>query len=417
MDASQTFPKKRRIENWRWEEDDSVEKIVEHPFSGQPGIKRSIELQTYCKDYTVFVDLKYIEGVDVWEELVNPAMSTTSKKIESWHPLRERLVQHQPVLLGVAFTMTSSQVLVFVEAMGTVEEIYRMVKKKIEVVEWHRHNGKNVHATARHFNLDRKRIREWEKKYEISLQQNFGKAKLRQKLSNGAPVFSEEVDDALFEFLERERSAGRAVSNRLLSEEAVKIAHSLQLGNFPASSQHIKRWKQRFGVTMCHATNESQKTPEDLTEAAKAFRSAVNALRIRHDYTLFNISNMDQTMVRMDSPANRTNNVAGESTVRIANTGCARRGFTVALAACASGHKLPAFVILKEPSRRIPPKALMSLRIPANVRVTGSKNGWMTSDKLQEWLSRVWGPNSDDVRRLLVLDQAPIHKSRRQRMP
>ncbi|KAH7965076.1 hypothetical protein HPB49_003289 [Dermacentor silvarum] len=281
------------------------------------------------------------------------------------------------------------------------------VKKKIEVVEWHRHNGKNVHATARHFSLDRNRIREWEKKYETLLQQNFGKAKLRRKLSNGAPVFSEEVDDALFEFLERERSAGRAVSNRLLSEEAVKIAHSLQLGNFFASSQYIKRWKQRFGVTMRQATNESQKTPEDFTEAAKAFRSAVNALRIRHDYTHFNISNMDQTMVRMDSPANRTNNVVGESTVRIANTGC----FTVALAACASGHKLPAFVILKEPSGRIPPKAFMSLRIPANVRVTASKNGWMTSDKLQEWLTRVWGPNSDDVRRLLVLDQAPIHKT------
>ncbi|KAH7978654.1 hypothetical protein HPB49_006300 [Dermacentor silvarum] len=226
------------------------------------------------------------------------------------------------------------------------------------------------------------------------LQQNFGKAKLRRKLSNGAPVFSEEVDDALFEFLERERSPGRAVSNRLLSEEAVKIAHSLQLGNFLASSQYIKRWKQRFGVTMRQATNESQKTPEDFTEAAKAFRSAVNALRMHHAYTLFNISNMDQTMVRMDSPANRTNNVVGESTVRIANTGCARRGFTVALAACASGHKLPAFVILKEPSGRIPPKAFMSLAY-----------------QLQEWLIRVWGPKSNDVRRLLVLDQAPIHKT------
>ncbi|KAH7951141.1 hypothetical protein HPB52_005034 [Rhipicephalus sanguineus] len=69
-------------------------------------------------------------------------------------------------------------------------------------------------------------------------------------------------------------------------------------------------------------------------------------------------------MVRMDPPASRTNNVVGESTVRIANTGCACRDFTVALAACASGHKLPAFVILKEPSGRITTKAFMSLRIP-----------------------------------------------------
>ncbi|KAH6925308.1 hypothetical protein HPB50_003399 [Hyalomma asiaticum] len=249
--------------------------------------------------------------------------------------------------------------------------------------------GRNVHATARHFSIDRKRVREWDKKFESLLQENFGTAKLRRKLSNGAPVFSEEVDDALFEFLERERSAGRAVSNRLLSEEAVKIAHSLQLGNFAASSQYIKRWKQRFGVTMRQSTNESQKTPDDFSEAAKASRSAVNSLRAHHDYTPYNICNMDQTMVRMDSPASRTNNVAGESTVHIANTGCARRGFTVALAACASGHKLPAFIVLKEPSGRISTKAFMSLRIPGEV----------------------WGPNNDDVRRLLVLDQAPIHKT------
>lgn len=176
-------------------------------------------------------------------------------------------------------------------------------------------------------------------------------------------MFSEEVDDTLFEFLERERSAGRAVSNRLLSEEAIKIACNLQLGNFAASSQYIKRWKQQFDVTMRQATNESQKTPDDFSEAAKAFRSAVNTLRARHDYTPYNMFNTDQTMVRMDSPASRTNNVVGESTVRIANTCCARRGFTVALAACASGRKLPAFVVLKEPSGRIPAKAFMSLRI------------------------------------------------------
>lgn len=35
----------------------------------------------------------------------------------------------------------------------------------------------------------------------------------------------------------------------------------------------------------------------------------------------------------------------------------------------------------------------------------------MTSPVLQEWIRRVWGPNADDVRRLLVLDQVPIHKT------
>ncbi|KAH9377521.1 hypothetical protein HPB48_013032 [Haemaphysalis longicornis] len=156
------------------------------------------------------------------------------------------------------------------------------VKKKVEVVEcidkpaetctrlrgisrstgreWHRQTGRNVHATARHFGIDRKRVREWDKNFETLLQRSYGKGKAQRKLSSGAPVFSEELDDALFEFFESERSAGRAVSNRLLAEEARKIADNLKLGNFAASSQYIKRWKARFGVTMRQATNDSQKT-------------------------------------------------------------------------------------------------------------------------------------------------------------
>ncbi|KAH7968251.1 hypothetical protein HPB52_007184 [Rhipicephalus sanguineus] len=97
-----------------------------------------------------------------------------------------------------------------------------IVAKKIEIIRWHRENGKNVHQTSRHFKLDRKRIREWEKNFDNFLQLNYEKAKLRRKLSNGAPVFSEHVDDALFEYLERERSAGRAVSNWILSKEACR---------------------------------------------------------------------------------------------------------------------------------------------------------------------------------------------------
>ncbi|KAH7956139.1 hypothetical protein HPB52_006355 [Rhipicephalus sanguineus] len=175
---------------------------------------------------------------------------------------------------------------------------------------------------------------------------NYGKAKLRRKLINGAPVFSEHVEDALFEYLERERSAGRAVSNRILSEEAVKIANSMQFGNFIASSHYINRWKQR------------------------AFRSSANSLRRRNGYTLYNMANMDQTMVRIDNPANRTNNVVGKSTIRIVNTGCARRGFTVCLAAYATGHKLPAFIIFKEQSGKIPARALQAFAYQAPIHKT-----------------------------------------------
>ncbi|EEC19039.1 hypothetical protein IscW_ISCW014223 [Ixodes scapularis] len=92
------------------------------------------------------------------------------------------------------------------------------VSKKIEVVDWHWASGGNVSRTSRHFNIDRKRIRKWDSKYETLKQHNYGKQKMRRKFTNGVPVFSEEVDDALFEYFQRERDAGRAISNRLLAE-------------------------------------------------------------------------------------------------------------------------------------------------------------------------------------------------------
>lgn len=89
MDASQTFPKKRRIENWRWEEDDSVEKIVEHPFSGQPGIKRSIELQVGANPSALGM-FNALLGEEIWGII---ALHTNAFAIEkqrshpdpSWH--------------------------------------------------------------------------------------------------------------------------------------------------------------------------------------------------------------------------------------------------------------------------------------------------------------------------------------------
>ncbi|KAL3185142.1 hypothetical protein MRX96_031018 [Rhipicephalus microplus] len=94
-------------------------------------------------------------------------------------------------------------------------------------------------------------------KYLALLQQNFSKSNSRRKLSNGASVLSGEVDDALFEVVESECSAGHTVSNRLLAQEAVRVARSLQLENFVASDHYIARWKKRFGISMRQAANES----------------------------------------------------------------------------------------------------------------------------------------------------------------
>ncbi|KAH7967127.1 hypothetical protein HPB49_022953 [Dermacentor silvarum] len=139
---------------------------------------------------------------------------------------------------------------------------------------------------------------------------------------------------------------------------------------------------------MRYATNESQKMPEEFAEAASAFLSSANSLRRRYGYTLYNMANMDQTMVRIDNPANRTNNVIGKSTIRIANTGCAR----------ARLHGLPSCLHHR-------PQA------PSLHYIQGAKQENSSQGLCEPSHTRVLGPNVDDVRRLLVLDQAPIHKT------
>lgn len=283
------------------------------------------------------------------------------------------------------------------------------VAKKLEAIKWHKDNGSVIHRTSKHFGIDRKRIRDWLSKEEFLTASNHGEKKKLRKLTSGRKPLSEELDDALFEYFEKERENGFAVSNRMLEEEALKIATSIGILDFKASSMYIKRWKNRFNVSMRRGTNESQKLPDDYVEAASGFVQTIRSLRIKNDYTHFNICNMDQTMVRFDEPYARTNDIVGNNTIRIANTGCKKRGFTVALAAAASGHKFPAFIILKEPTGRIPPRVMKDLRIPNNVKVTCSVNGWMTSALMESWLNRIWGGNDDDVRRLIILDRASIH--------
>ncbi|KAH7949423.1 hypothetical protein HPB49_009546 [Dermacentor silvarum] len=81
-----------------------------------------------------------------------------------------------------------------------------IVARKIEVVKWHRALGNNVSCTSRHFKIDRKRICEWDSKYDTLKHLNYGKQKMKCKLTDGGPIFNEELDNALLDYLEMKRN-------------------------------------------------------------------------------------------------------------------------------------------------------------------------------------------------------------------
>lgn len=269
-------------------------------------------------------------------------------------------------------------------------------------------NG-SVSQTAREFGVDRKRIREWRENRDALLLHETGQEKKKRKLHRGRAIRSDEVDLGVLEFLDQERTEGRVVRNKDLMRKAMQIAGGLELDGFSASAMWLKRWKKRHGVSSRRGTSTNQKVPADFEQQLFDFRRAVLRLRHRHMYPLWDIMNMDQTMVRFDMVPSRTNNRKGMKQVRTKTTKAEKRGFTVALLAAADGTKLPAFVLFKERNGEIPRRARLQLQVPDNIRVTATRNGWMTREALLSWIQRILGPSHS--RRLLVLDSYAAHRT------
>lgn len=62
----------------------------------------------------------------------------------------------------------------------------------------------------------------------------------------------------------------------------------------------------------------------------------------------------------------------------------------MALCARASGDKMKVFCVLKEISGKILPSALTKLVVPANICMIATKNSWMSTKTLDEWMCKIW---------------------------
>ena len=118
------------------------------------------------------------------------------------------------------------------------------------------------------------------------------------------------------------------------------------------------------------------------------------------------IVKMDEVPLTFDMPLARTVEVKGADSVNIRTTGHEKTHFTVVLACCASGDKLPPMIIFK---RKTPPKD----KLPSSVIVTQNEKGWMNQDVMKLWLSRCYGRRPDGFFRqnpaLLVMDSMRAH--------
>ena len=102
------------------------------------------------------------------------------------------------------------------------------------------------------------------------------------------------------------------------------------------------------------------------------------------------LGNMDEVPLRFDAPSNKTMDVKGAKTVMIRTSGNEKTRYTVVLAFCADGTKLPTLLIFK---RKTLPKDI----IPHGIYVDVHSKGWMDGEAVADFQLQLSYELWDDV--------------------
>jgi len=94
------------------------------------------------------------------------------------------------------------------------------------------------------------------------------------------------------------------------------------------------------------------------------------------------LGNMDDVPLTFDVPWNKTVDVKGAKPIMIKTSGNEKTRYTVVLACCADGTKLPPLLIFE--------KTLPKGVIPHGIYVHIHSKGWMDGEEMKLWLEKVW---------------------------
>lgn len=132
------------------------------------------------------------------------------------------------------------------------------IEFKLAVVDWMKHHSSSYRAAAKQFGVDRKMVREWmnnRAEYVCALRKH---GPQRCRVHGGRPPLSEELDQAVLQYLNEERAKGRPVSDRDLQTKGVEASKLFGIDNFKGTMQWLRKWKKRNDVAYKDGSNQHQ---------------------------------------------------------------------------------------------------------------------------------------------------------------
>lgn len=270
---------------------------------------------------------------------------------------------------------------------------------KLKIVAFAEENSNR--KAEREFGISEKIIRDW-RKAKDSLQLT----KKQKKANRGHKPRWPKLEQEVCEWVLSQRTNGRALSTVQLRLKAKAMAKEMNVDDFIGGPSWCFRFMQRNDLSIRSRTTLCQALPADFHEKVTNFRRFVKGKIDEHGITLDRIINMDEVPLTFDIPLNRTVNAKGEKTVNIRTTGHEKTHFTVVLACCADGKKLPPLIIFKR-------KTMPRESFPPGIIIQMNQKGWMDEKMMDFWLQRVFCTRTDGFfktkRALLVMDSMRAH--------
>ena len=291
---------------------------------------------------------------------------------------------------------------------STMEKRHRYkkydLKTKVAALDYLKNHS--LEQTARTFQVDPKRIRDWRKDgSQIREQAGASSGAARKRLRGGGrkprdKILEERLRDQILLHRENRLRVSRTMIQRWARE------WSDCDGEFKASNGWLQRFLRRYGFSLRRRTSVSQKKPSDCIEKIVSFILYLRRLVTANTFSSSFIYAMDETPVWIEPVGSTSIDKKGVRDVPIKSTGHEKVRITVILTARGDGSKLKPYIVIPRK------KAIKELQEFNNCAVISySQRSWMDDKLTENYLEQVLGRFSFG-KRLLVWDSFNCHKSK-----
>jgi len=152
----------------------------------------------------------------------------------------------------------------------------------------------------------------------------------------------------------------------------------MSVTDFAGTTSWCERFMRRNGLCMHTKATIAQKLPREYERKIIEFHKYVINMRKKLCFEIGQLGNMDEIPLKFDVPSNKTVDVKGAKTIMIMTSGDDKTHYTVILACCANGTKLPSLLIFKR--KTLPTYVRV---IPHGIYVHVLSKGWMDGEGMK----------------------------------